>query len=172
MIKSKKLQENNLPPIAIDVEEAVLGAMMLDREALHTGIRLLDVTLFYKSVHTIIFDAIKVIYKKGNYVDIITITQQLKEQGKLKDIGGAVFITQLTDRIGSTAHMERYCYILMEKYLRRKMIDFGHSLIGSGHNESNDTLELYDSSQRDFNSLGNIFNNKSYRVIAFCNKAK
>lgn len=161
----KKLQENNLPPVAVDIEEAVLGAMLYDKEGLHTGMRLLDVKIFYKGIHTIIFENIKTIYKKGTHVDIMTITQQLKEQGKLKDIGGPVFITQLTDRIGSTAHMERYCYILMEKYLRREMIKFGHSLIGSGHDESNDTLELYDNSQRDLNSLGNIFNNKSFSSI-------
>ena len=165
MIKSKKLQENNLLPTAIDIEEAILGAMMIDKEGLHTGMRLLDAVIFYKGIHTIIFNTIKAIYKKGTHVDIMTITQQLKEQGKLEDIGGPVFITKLTDRIGSTAHMERYCYILMEKYLRRKMIDFGHSLISSGHDESNDTLELYDNSQRDLNLLGNIFNNKSFSSI-------
>ena len=165
MIKSKNFLEGERPPTAIDIEESVLGAMMIDKEGLHTGMRLLNEAIFYKGSHIIIFNTIKAIYKKGNHVDIMTITQQLKEQGKLEDIGGPVFITQLTDMIGSTAHMERYCYILMEQYLRRKMIDFGHGLISSGHDESNDTLELYDNSQRDLNSLGNIFNNKSFSSI-------
>jgi len=70
---NNKLQESNLPPMAIDVEEAVLGAMMIDKEGLHTGMRLLNTELFYKSVHTIIFNTIKTLSKNGNQVDIMTV---------------------------------------------------------------------------------------------------
>src|SRR5688500_5858540 len=85
-----------LPPQAVDLEEAVLGALMLEKDALSAVIDILNPNVFYKDSHQKIFTAIHTLFQKSSPVDILTVTAQLRQQGDLEMIGGAYYITELT----------------------------------------------------------------------------
>jgi len=108
-----------LPPQAIDLEEAVLGALMLEKDALSSVIDILKSNVFYETRHQKIFDAIKVLFEKSSPVDILTVTAQLRQQGELEMIGGAYYITELTNRVASAANIEFHSRIIIQKFIQR-----------------------------------------------------
>src|ERR1700755_1461920 len=93
-----------LPPQAVDLEEAVLGALMLEKDALSSVIDILKSEVFYKDSHQKIFEAIRQLFEKSSPVDILTVTAQLRQSGELEMIGGAYYITELTNRVASAAN--------------------------------------------------------------------
>src|SRR5882757_3198135 len=105
-----------LPPQAIDLEEAVLGALMLEKDALSSVIDILKGEVFYKDSHQKIFEAIRQLFEKSSPVDILTVTAQLRQQGELEMIGGAYYITELTNRVASAANIEFHSRIIIQKF--------------------------------------------------------
>ncbi len=98
--------DGKMPPQAVDLEEAVLGAIMLEKDALTNVIDILQPGSFYKDAHTRIFTAIQQLFTRSEPVDILTVTQELKKTGELDIVGGAYYITQLTNRVASAANIE------------------------------------------------------------------
>lgn len=98
-------QYGKLPPQAIEVEEAVLGALMLERDAYVTIADILDTASFYKEEHRKIFEAIKELSGNEKPIDLLMVTQELKNREELDEVGGPAFITQLTRRVASAAHL-------------------------------------------------------------------
>src|SRR3990172_5871338 len=98
------LELGKLPPQAVDLEEAVLGALMLDKDALSNVIDIVKPEAFYKDAQKHIFSAIQNLFAKSEPVDILTVTQELKKSGELEIAGGAFYITQLTNRVASSAN--------------------------------------------------------------------
>ena len=95
-----------LPPQAIDLEEAVLGALMLEKDALTSVIDILHPESFYKDSHRMIFHAIRRLFEKSEPIDILTVTNELKKSGELDIVGGPYVITQLTSRVASASNIE------------------------------------------------------------------
>src|ERR1035437_3199945 len=116
------LELGKLPPQAVDLEEAVLGALILDKDALTNVVAMLTPEAFYKDAHKHIFTAIQSLFSKSEPVDILTVTQELKKTGELEIAGGAYYITQLTNRVASAANVEMHGRIVLEKYLQRELI--------------------------------------------------
>ncbi|RYE06916.1 MAG: replicative DNA helicase, partial [Sphingobacteriaceae bacterium] len=111
-----------LQPQATDLEEAVLGALMLEKDALSSVIDVLKPEVFYRDSHQKIFTAIKTLFEKTSPVDILTVTAQLRQQGDLEMIGGAYYITELTNRVASAANIEFHARIIIQKFLQRELI--------------------------------------------------
>ena len=109
----------NKPPQAVDLEESVLGALMLDANALNTAIELLHEEYFYKPEHQVIFRAIHKLFEQNQPVDMMTVTNQLRHSGELEAAGGAYHITELTSHVVSAAHIEYYSRVLSEKYIMK-----------------------------------------------------
>ena len=105
------------PPQAIELEEAVLGALMLDQNALTNTIEIIKPEYFYKPEHEIIFKAIVSLFEKTQPVDILTVVETLRSTGKLEAAGGAYYVSQLTSRVASAAHIEYHARILSQKYI-------------------------------------------------------
>ena len=104
---SQQLYEiGKLPPQAVDLEEAVLGALMLDKDALTSVIEILQPKSFYKEAHERIFAAIRHLFDRAEPIDILTVTQELRKSGELEIVGGAYYISQLTNRVASAANAE------------------------------------------------------------------
>src|SRR6187455_1055385 len=101
-----ELTPGKLPPQAVDLEEAVLGALMLDKDAVANVIDVLHPECFYKEAHQKIYNAIHTLFHQTQPVDILTVTQQLRKSGELEIAGGAYYITQLTNRVASAANIE------------------------------------------------------------------
>ncbi|RYE20734.1 MAG: replicative DNA helicase [Sphingobacteriales bacterium] len=137
-----------LPPQAVDLEEAVLGALMLEKDALSSVIDILKPEVFYKDNHQKIFQAIRTLFEKTSPVDILTVTAQLRQQGELEMIGGAYYITELTNRVASAANIEYHSRIIIQKFIQRELIRISTEVINSAYEDTTDVLDLLDKAEK------------------------
>lgn len=147
------LSKGKLPPQAIDLEEAVLGAMMNDRIGLYEAMEILTDDVFYKSTHSIIFQAIRKLFTRSENIDLLTVSQELKSMGKLEFAGGDFYLIQLTQKISSSAHIEFHCRILQQKYIQRKIIGVSDRMICEAYNEDADALELLENGYKEYGKI-------------------
>src|ERR1700748_856295 len=137
-----------LPPQAIDLEEAVLGALMLEKDALSSVIDILNPQVFYVDKHQKIFHAIHVLFEKSSPVDILTVTAQLRNQGELEMIGGAYYITELTNRVASAANIEFHSRIIIQKFIQRELIRISTETVQLAYEDTTDVLDLLDKAEK------------------------
>ena len=104
-----------LQPQARDLEEAVLGALLLEKDAYSIVSDILKPECFYERAHELIFTAVRDLYMRQEPVDMITVTEQLKRMGALDEVGGAPYISELTSKVASTAHLEFLSRIIAQK---------------------------------------------------------
>ena len=158
----------NKPPQALELEEAVLGALMLDPNALNTAIDILHEEYFYKPEHQIIFRAIHKLFEQNQPVDSLVVANQLRQSGELEAAGGAYHLSELTSHITSAAHIEYYSRVLSEKYISRELIRVSTETISSAYDETTDVVDLLDKTENrlmdindknfktDFNPIGTL----------------
>ena len=165
-------ETGKLPPQAIDLEEAVLGALMLEKDALTNVIDILRAEAFYKEEHQRIFHAVQSLFEKSQPIDILTVTNELKLNGELDLVGGAYYITQLTNRVASSAHVEFHARIIVQKYIQRELIRTSTETIKTAYEDTTDVFDLLDSAEKNLYSIvqGNI--RKDYdKMSSLINKA-
>ncbi|HSG68731.1 MAG TPA: DnaB-like helicase N-terminal domain-containing protein, partial [Bacteroidales bacterium] len=142
------LDHGRVPPQATDLEEAVLGAIMLEKDALTAVIDVLKPEVFYKEAHQEIFKAIVELFNKSEPVDILTVVNQLKSDGKLDLIGGAYYISQLTNRVASSANVEYHSRIILQKYIQRELIRVSSEIIRDAYEDTTDVFDLLDKAEQ------------------------
>ena len=126
-----------LPPQALDLEEAVLGALMLEKSPLNDVIDIIhQPEIFYKEAHQKIYAAIQELFSSSESIDILTVTQKLRSNGELDKVGCAYYISQLTNRIASAAHAEAHARILVQKFILREMIRISGKIIQNAYDET------------------------------------
>ena len=140
--------EGRVPPQAVDVEMAVLGAMMLEKGALAKAIEILDDAAFYKPAHQRIFTAMVTLFERNEPVDLITLIEELRRRGELEKIGGEYYLTELTTKVTSAANVEYHAHIVLEKALMRQLIISSSEVIGRAYNETEDALDLLDEAEQ------------------------
>ena len=140
-------QYGKLPPQAVEVEEAVLGALMLERDAYVTVADIIDTSSFYKEEHQKIFEAIKELSANEKPVDLLMVTQELKDRNNLDEIGGPGYITQLTRRVASAAHIEFHARIIAQKYIQRELIRVSSEIQAKSYDDTIDVDDLIDFSE-------------------------
>ncbi len=147
-----------VPPQAIDMEEAVLGAIMLEKEAIITVLDILKPESFYKDVHQKIYQAILSLNNRELPVDLYTVTEELRATDELEDVGGPVYLTQLTSKVVSAAHVEFHAKIVAQKFIQRELIRVTSEIQGKAFDDSNDINELLDFSENELFQIaeGNI----------------
>lgn len=150
-----------LPPQALDLEEAVLGAMMLERGAINEVMDILKPESFYKESHQRIFAAMMTLFADSSPVDILTVTDKLRKNGDLEMAGGAYYISQLTNRIASGANIEYYARIIIQKHVTRELIKIADDTLRKAYDETTDALELLDATENNLFKIaeGNIKKN-------------
>ena len=136
-----------LPPQAVDLEEAVLGALMLDKDPLTEVIDILKKESFYKEDHQMIYEAILDLFQKSEPIDILTVTQELKKRGELEIIGGPFYIAQLTNRVASSANVEFHARIISQKHIQRELIKISSNTIKKAYDETIDVFDLLDAAE-------------------------
>ena len=139
--------QGRIPPQAVDLEEVVLGALMLEKEAVNAVIDILSPDVFYKEAHQIIFEAIRDLFTKGEAIDILTVTNHLKSTGDLEAVGGPYYISQLTNRVVSSANIEYHSRIILQKYIQRKLIQISSETIRDAYEDSADVFDLLDTAE-------------------------
>jgi replicative DNA helicase len=137
-----------IPPQAIDLEEAVLGALMLEKDALSTVIDILKPEVFYQESHKKIFEAIQQLFQKSKPVDILTVTSELRTLGLLEMVGGAYYITNLTNRVASAANIEYHARIISQKYIQRELIRISSEIIQNAYEDTTDIFDLLDHAEK------------------------
>ncbi len=133
-----------LPPQATDLEEAVLGALMLEKDAMVTVIDILKPDSFYKDQHKVIYEAIVDLFNQSEPVDLLTVSNKLRKWGKLEFAGGPFYITELTTRVNSAANIEFHARIISEMAIKRKLIRISGEIQRDAYEDSNDVFELLD----------------------------
>lgn len=137
-----------IPPQAIDLEEAVLGALMLEKDALSSVIDILKPEIFYQEAHQKIFEAIHLLFQKSKPVDILTVTAELRQLGTLEMVGGAYYITNLTNRVASAANIEFHARIISQKYIQRELIRISTEIINNAYEDTTDIFDLLDHAEK------------------------
>ena len=138
-----------VPPQAIDLEEAVLGAMMLEQNALTNVIDILKKDVFYKEAHQKIYAAMHELFSSGQPVDILTVSEILKKNGQLDVCGGAYYISMLTSRVASAANVEYHARILLQKFLQRELIRISSEIIRESYEDSKDVFDILDRAEKE-----------------------
>lgn len=141
------LEMGNKPPQAIDVEEAVLGAMLLEPSCVDEAMEELGASCFYDPKHKMIFEAMSSLVNEHVSVDIITVSNKLKEKGNLEAVGGAVVLANLSEKVGSAAHIEYYIKILKQKTIQRDLITASYDILRDSYDDSIKVDELIDKAQ-------------------------
>ncbi|OFY83909.1 MAG: replicative DNA helicase [Bacteroidetes bacterium RIFCSPLOWO2_12_FULL_35_15] len=166
------MEMGRMPPQAVELEEAVLGALMLERDALTNIIDILKPESFYKDAHNRIFTAIFELFKRSEPVDILTVTQELKKTGQLEIVGGAYYITQLTNRVASAANAEFHARIVAQKHIQRELIRISTQTINDAYEESSDVFDLLDNAEKNLFSIVDGSIKKDYdKMYTLINKA-
>jgi len=146
--RNTAMEYGKVPPQAVDLEEAVLGAMMLEQQAVNKVIDILKADMFYKEAHQHIFDAIFTLFEESEPVDILTVNQRLTKNGKLEIVGGSYYIMQLTNRVASGANAEFHARIIQQKYIQRELIRISSDIIKDAFEETTDVLDLLDRAEK------------------------
>ena len=141
------LEKGKIPPQATDLEEVVLGAMMIDKKGVDEVIDILNPDVFYKEAHQHIFEAINTLFVESQPVDLLTVSQQLKKMQKLELAGGEFYLIQLTQKVSSSAHIEFHARIILQKYIQRSLIKISNEIIEDSYDVSTDVFDLLDSAE-------------------------
>lgn len=155
-----------LPPQAIDIEETVLGAIMLQKGAIIDVAGFIRPEHFYLDSHKEIFTAILDLFSKGDPIDIRTVVSKLRHTGKLELVGGAYAISELTSKVGSAANIEYHARVIVEMSMKRSLIQMASSIHHDSYEDTVDVFSLIDRSNMDLqNILDNAINSTSEKSI-------
>ena len=159
-VEKMSMDYGRVPPQALDLEEAVLGAIMLEKDAVIAVLDILKPESFYKEANQKIFRAIIDLSMNQKPIDILTITEDLKKRNQLSEVGGALYITQLTSRVASAAHLEYHARIVAQKYIQRELIRISSEIQTNAYDDSIDVDDLLDSAESSLFGIaeGNIKN--------------
>lgn len=149
------MPEALIPPQEIELEEAILGALMLENSSYEIIADLLRPECFYKDSHGLIFKAISQLYESKHPIDILTVTAELKKLGKLDEIGGAFYVTQLTDRVVGATNILNHARIVVEAYLAREIIRISGEYQRKAFNPMEDVFELMDGLNKEIDQIVN-----------------
>lgn len=133
-----------VPPKNIEAENAVLGSMLMDKEAITFGIELLEKNSFYKIANSEIFDVIVCLYDNDKAVDIVTVIEELKKRNKLEKVGGPAYVTELAGIVPTSANIEHHAKIVREKHLLRSLIEKATRIITESYESGQDVEDLLD----------------------------
>ncbi len=134
--------EGNVPPQAVELEQAVLGALMLERDSVIAVQEYVTSDAFYTEEHKLIYKAIEDLSRELKPVDLYTVTERLKVRGELKKVGGAAYLAQLTQKVASAANVEFHAKIIAQKYVQRELIRSATEIQRRSYNEDVDVTDL------------------------------
>ena len=137
-----------LPPQALDLEEAVLGALMIEKDALSSVVDILKPDTFYKEAHQRIYNAILTLFGNSDPIDLLTVTNQLRKTGEIEVIGGGGFVAELTFRVNSAANIEYHARIVSEQALKRALIAMSSVILRDAYEDTTDVFELLDRTEQ------------------------
>ncbi len=159
------LSHGRVPPQAPDLEEVVLGAMMLEKDAVNAVIDILQPNVFYKDAHQKIFEAVQSLFAKSEPIDILTVTNELRLNGNLEIVGGPYYISQLTNRVVSAANIEFHARIIIQKHIQRELIRISSDIIKDAYEDTTDVFDLLDKAESGLFSVSETNLRRSFSTM-------
>jgi replicative DNA helicase len=154
-----------IPPQAKDLEEAVLGAIMLEKNAFDTVAEILKPECFYVEAHQRIFRAMQSLSNKSQPIDILTVVEELRFKEELEMVGGAYYVTKLTNAVVSAANVEAHTRIILQKFIQRELIRISGEIIGDAYEDSTDVFDLLDEAETKLFEITNNHLRKNFDTI-------
>ena len=147
------MPEPRIPPHDEQAEASVLGAILIDKDAIAEIIDFLKPEFFYKESHADIYEAMMALFEKHEPVDVVTMTAQLKKMGKYKDVGGGIYLTELTNTVPTSGNIEFYGQIVADHYVKRKLIESSAKITNLAYEGNHDTKILLDKAEAEIMSI-------------------
>ncbi|MGI5840419.1 MAG: replicative DNA helicase [bacterium] len=154
-----------IPPQNLEAEQSVLGAMLIEAEAIPKVMEILRSDDFYREAHSNILQAMARLFERGEAVDLVTVTEELRQQGQLENAGGAVYLASLANAVPTAANVEYYARIVEEKSVLRKLINTATAIVASGFEGKDDVEYLLDLAEQQIFGLAQRRSLKSYASI-------
>lgn len=154
-----------VPPQAKDLEEAVLGAIMLEKGAFDVVVEILKSECFYVDAHQRIFGAMKDLAAKSQPIDILTVVEQLRSKEELDIVGGPYYVTKLTNAVVSSANIEAHSRIVLQKFIQRELIRLSGEIISDAYEDSADVFDLLDQAESKIYEVTSKHLRNSYEQI-------
>lgn len=154
-----------VPPQSIEAEQSVLGASLLDKEVLSSITEIIDVSDFYRDDHKEIFEAIMDLYERGEPIDLITVSEQLKIRGSLDAVGGLEYLTGLVNAVPTTANAKHYAKIVEEKSILRKLIKISSEIINMGYEQAEEVEYILDKAEKGIFDISQGRNSQGFAQI-------
>ncbi|MEE9448824.1 MAG: replicative DNA helicase [Ignavibacteriaceae bacterium] len=151
------------PPSEPEIEASVLGAMMIEKEAVPKALELLSVDSFYLKSHKLIYDAMTSLFDAGEPIDTVTLYEELKKRDQLDEVGGAVYLSKLSQNITSAANIEYHSKIIIEKQILRGLISSAHEIARSAYEGADDAFDILDNAERKIFEITESHLSKSYQ---------
>ena len=164
-IDTSTMVYGKVPPQAKDIEEAVLGAIMLEKSAFDTVVEILKPECFYVDSHQKIFRAMLSLAQKSQPIDILTVVEELRFREELEFVGGAYYVTKLTNTVVSAANIEAHSRIIMQKFIQRELIRISGEIIGDAYEDSTDVFDLLDDAESKLFEITNNHLRKNFDSI-------
>lgn len=155
------MEFGKMQPQAIELEELVLGALMLEKSAVNTAIEILSAEMFYKDAHAKIFSAIFDLFNNSEAIDIATVTNKLRSKGELELVGGPYYVTQLTSNITSAANIEFHARIIAQKFIQRELIRISSNIYRDALEDTSDVFDLLDDAESSLFSIAENYLHRS-----------
>ena len=159
------MELGKIPPNDVEAEQAVIGSMLTDKEAVSAAIEVLKPEDFYREDNRIIFEAILSLYGRSEPVDIITIKSELSSMGKFEAVGGLEYIAELPDKVPTTANVEQYIKIVEEKSVLRNLIKTANEIITLGYDQTQEVDSIIDGAEKKIFEVMQKKNQKGYTPI-------
>ncbi|MFI5132881.1 MAG: replicative DNA helicase [Chitinophagales bacterium] len=154
-----------VPPQAKELEEAVLGAIMLEKNAFDTIVEILKPECFYVEAHQRIFKAMQGLAQKSQPIDILTVVEELRSKEELEMVGGPYYVTKLTNTVVSSANIEAHSRIILQKFIQRELIRISGEIIGDAYEDSTDVFDLLDDAESKLFEITNNHLRKNFDTI-------
>ena len=154
-----------VPPQAKDLEEAILGAVMLEKNAFDVVVEILKPECFYVDAHQRIYRAMQGLAQKNQPIDILTVAEELRTREELDMVGGPYYVTKLTNAVVSSAHIEAHSRIVLQKFIQRELIRASGEIIGDAYEDSTDVFDLLDDAETKLFEITNNHLRKNFDTI-------
>ena len=142
------IERGKLPPQNLNAEEVVLGAMLIDKRGVDNAIDMLSPDVFYKKQHQLIYQAIFELFNQSLPIDLITVSEQLRKDGNLEAAGGELYLINLTQRVSSSANVEFHAQLILQTFIKRRLIELSSEIIEDAYDETTDTFVLLDQAEQ------------------------
>lgn len=157
--------KNRVPPHNLDAERSILGSILIDPDAIIKVAELLKPESFYSKANQYVYEAMEVLYEKRQSIDAVTLTSQLKKQKQLRDAGGASYIAELSNAVSTAANVTEYAQLVVETYVRRRMVSIAADLTQQALDDSEEVTDLLDTAEQKVFAISQTRSDKSFTTL-------